>query len=391
MSPVLWLPLATLVLALPLASEARAQTLTKLPMPQSFRANELRVQWETDANPIGTVHALDFGLSSPVESSVLAQETIALAADRFLHRAVATALEPGTSYVYRVRSGAIASAAYPFRTAPLGDASFRMAWISDNQNQAGTSFLSVLDRIVPFAPDAIGHAGDSVQDGSLLTDWQTQYFDPLAAAQNLGQRTPVLVARGNHDAGSPPAFAYHWLPGNGRWYAETIGRVRFVFLASILVSAAQDDFLRAELASPASQNADFRVVVFHHPPYTNLWDQPGYDGEPYQRNIWVPILEQYGVDLVINGHAHCYERGTQNGVTYTVVGGAGGALDTVPISPGWPFIEVARSVHHFAILDVSPGRLVWTAYDLSGAEIDAFELEQVSPEIPVFPTGAKPW
>ncbi len=382
--------LLLLVVVLPLSRGAQAQNFTKLPMPQSFRTNELRVQWETDANIAGTVHALDFGLSSPTESSVLAQQTIALASDRFVHRAVATGLAADTAYVYRVRSGATTSATYPVRTAPPAGGSFRMALISDNQNQAGTSFQSVLERIAPFGPDVIGHAGDTVQNGPVLAEWQTQYFDPLAAVQNLGQRTPVLVARGNHDGGTAPAIAYHWLPGNGHWYAETIGRVRFVFLDSSLVLAAQDDFLRAELASPAAQDAEFRVAVFHHPPYTNLWDQPGYDGEPYQRDVWVPILEQYGVDLVINGHAHCYERGVQNGVTYTIVGGAGGALDTVPIPPGWPFIAVAESIHHFAILDVSPGRLAWTAYDLTGAVIDSFELSTTT-GIPVFPTGARTW
>jgi predicted phosphodiesterase len=387
---VFWLLLLP-VFALPPSGDAQAQAFTKLPMPQSFRTNELRVQWETDSNPIGTVHALDWGLSSPAESSVLAQETIAVAADRFVHRAVATGLAAGTSYVYRVRSGAATSATYPVRTAPPAGSSFRMAWIADNQNQLGTSFLSVLERILPFAPDVIGHAGDTVQNGPVLAEWQTQYFDPMAAAQNLGQRTPVLVARGNHDGDSPPALAYHWLPGNGHWYAETIGRVRFVFLESNIQSAEQNDFLRAELASPASQNAEFRVAIFHHPPYTNLWDQPGYDGQQYQRDFWVPIFEQYGVDLVISGHAHCYERGARNGISYTVVGGAGGALDTVSIPPGWPFIEVALSVHHFAILDVSPGRLAWTAYDLSGAAIDAFEVPPPSPGISIFPTGAAVW
>lgn len=382
--------LLLLLVALPLAPAAQAQNLTKLPMPQSFRTNELRVQWETDANPVGTVHALDYGLSSPSEGSVPASETIALAADRFVHRALATGLAADTAYVYRVRSGSMTSATFPVRTAPPASGSFRMALIADNQNGAGTSFQGVLEEIAPFAPDVIGHAGDTVQNGGVLTEWQTQYFDPFAGAQNLGQRTPVLVSRGNHDANFPPALAYHWLPDNGYWYAETIGNVRFLFLASFGISAAQDAWLEAELASPASQGAEFRVAVFHHPPYTNLWDQVGYDGEPHQRNVWVPLLEQYGVDLVVNGHAHCYSRGAQNGVTYTIVGGAGGALDTVPVLPGWPFIAIAQPIHHFAILDVSPGLLAWRAYDLSGNEIDSFELSAAA-GVPVFPTGAKAW
>ena len=370
-----------------LAPELRAQNLTKLPMLQSFRQNELRVQWETDANPGGSVHALDYGPASPAQFSALAHETIQLAADRCVHRGLATGLSPDTAYVYRVRSGATQSATWTTRTAPAAGASFRMAFIADNQNQAGTSFQSVLERIVPFAPHAIGHAGDTVQNGDVLAEWQALYFDPFAAAGNLGQRTPVLVARGNHDANFPPALAYHWLPDNNYWYAETIGNVRFVFLASHVQTPAQDAFLAAELASAAAQDAEFRVAVFHHPPYPNLWDHPGYDGEPHQRNVWVPLLEQHGVDLVISGHAHCYSRGVRNGVTYTIVGGAGGALDTVPVGP-WPFIAIAQPIHHFAILDVAPGQLAWRAFDLAGNEFDSFQL-QAAPGVAVFPTGAQ--
>jgi predicted phosphodiesterase len=375
-------------LALLAALDARAQALTKLPMLHSYRADELRVQWETDSNPPGTVHALDWGTSSVTQNSVVAIETLAVAADRFVHRARATGLDPGGAYVYRVRSGANASAVYPFRTADVADAPFRMAWIADNQDQAGTPFVGVLNGIAPHAPDVIGHAGDTVQNGDVLAEWQTQWFDPFAAAGNLGQRTPVLVARGSHDGFYPPAQIYHWLAGNNRWYAETIGRVRFVFLDSTVISLEQNAFLDAELASPASQQADFRVVVFHHPPYSNLWSDPGYNGHPYQRSAWVPLFEEHGVDLVINGHAHCYERAVKSGVVYLVVGGAGGRLDTVASGTPWPFFVVARGVHHYAILDVEPGHLSWTAYTLDGAILDRFELGGAAPEISVFPTSA---
>jgi hypothetical protein len=69
----LWLALA---LALSWPPGALAQALTKLPMPQSFRPDELRVQWESDANPPGTVNALDWGASSVAQNSVVASETI---------------------------------------------------------------------------------------------------------------------------------------------------------------------------------------------------------------------------------------------------------------------------------------------------------------------------
>jgi len=381
--------------ALPLAlallcGSARAQTLTKLPMLESFRTSEVRVQWETDSDPPGTDSRLEWGPASPAQFSVAAQPAIQLAPDRFVHRAIATGLSPQTAYLYRVRSGPALSATYPLRTAPPAGVPFRVAWVADNQNQLGVPFLTVLQKLAARAPDFIGHAGDTVQDGDQLAEWQAQWFDPFAAAGNLGQTTPVLVSRGNHDWEYPTSLAYHWLPdnggsiGNGDWYAETIGRVRFIFLDSNLPWVEQEDWLRAELASPASRDADFRIAVFHIPAYTNLWDSVGFRGDTYFREHWVPLFEQGRVDLVVNGHAHCYERGSSNGVMYTIVGGAGGILDTVPQSPPWPFIAVAQSVHHYAIMDVNGGKLRWTAYDLQDQLIDSFELAKGA-GVPVFP------
>src|SRR5262249_56914010 len=110
------------------------------------------------------------------------------------------------------------------------------------------------------------------------------------------------------------------------------------------------------------------------PPFTNLWDQPGYLGEPYVRGSLVPLLEQGHVDLVISGHAHAYERGARNGITYVIVGGAGGALDTVPQTPPWPFIAVAQPVHHFAILEGSGRQLPWTGFARRDHAVDSLVL-----------------
>jgi len=373
------------LIALLLAFHASAQTITKLPMPQSFHTDELRIQWETDSDPAGTNESLEWGLASPAEHSVAAQPALALAAGHFLHRAVATGLTPETTYQYRVRAGTLTSPTYSVRTAPLPDTPFRIACIADNQNQAGAPFATVLAPLATHAPDAIVHAGDTVQDGDVFDEWQSQWFDPLAAAPGgLGQHIPVLVARGNHDGEFAQSLAYHWLPGNGDWYAETIGRTRFLFLNTNVIDATHEDFIRTELASPASRDADFRIAVFHKPPFTNLWDGPDYLGEPYVRGTLVPLLEQGGVDLVISGHAHAYERGAHNGITYVIVGGAGGKLDTVPQSPPWPFITVAQSVHHFGILEVSGRHLQWTAYDRDDHPIDSLALTSVT-GIAVFP------
>jgi len=377
--------LAIASIGLGVATPVGAQTLTKLPLLQVYRSDEIWVQWESDSDPPASEHVVEWGLASTAENTTASSETIAISAGRFLHRAVLAGLSPGASIQYRVRSGSDTSATFTTETA--GVAGFRMAWLSDNQNQAGTSFEGVLDQVVPYDVDFIGHAGDTVQNGPVVQEWHDDWYTPLTNASSIGQKVPVLVARGNHDGETATAYAYHWLPGNGAYHATTIGPMRLIVLNSQLYGGTQLNWLTAELASPASQDADFRVVVFHRPPYTNLWcDTSGYNGENAVRVFWVPLFEQYGVDLVVSGHAHAYERGEQNGVMYTIVGGAGGALDTMTPPVTWDLIDVALSTHHYVIMDVDAGMLQWRAYDLNDVLIDEFTLG-VAP----VPSGSRSW
>lgn len=391
MSPLLlWIRLATALfvglVGASIPGTAVAQSITKFPMLSTFRGDEMQLQWETDSNPGGATHEVHWGDSSTGENSTASFETQEVAIDRFVHRATITGLQPGTQYVYLVQSGAALSPEFSFRTAPLPKVSFRMAWISDNQG--GAPFPDVLNRIASRGVDVIGHAGDTVADGTLIQQWHDDWYVPLTAASNLVQSTPLLVTRGNHDGEGPAAYSYLWLPGNGSYYAQTIGRTRLIVLNSNEKGTAQTLWLESELASAEVQDADFVIVTFHKLPFTNLWDiSNNYNGDPWVRANWVPLFEQYGVDLVVCGHAHAYERGTLNGVLYTVVGGAGGALDTFIPLVTWSHIDVALPVHHYVIMEVQGSLLTWTAYDLDDAVIDSFVLSAGTP-IPALPIWA---
>ena len=99
----------------------------------------------------------------------------------------------------------------------------------------------------------------------------------------------------------------------------------------------QYQWLQRELASPAFQNATYRVVMFHHPVHT-LGDNvvPAYtdpvqvlerDAEgnltavryeypleqDYLNRDLAPLLEAAGADLVLNGHSHLWNRFTSPG------------------------------------------------------------------------------
>jgi hypothetical protein len=124
------------------------------------------------------------------------------------------------------------------------------------------------------------------------------------------------------DIFSPPTAAESGgVPsGTEQYYSVDYGNVHIVSLDSQL--SARDEGQRAAMkvwleADLASNNRDWTVVIFHHPPYSKGRnhdsdtanqrldiDQPQWD----MRNEFTPVFESYGVDVVYSGHAHSYER-----------------------------------------------------------------------------------
>jgi hypothetical protein len=110
--------------------------------------------------------------------------------------------------------------------------------------------------------------------------------------------------------------------GTKQYYSFNYGKVHVVSLDSQL--SARDTTQRATMKAwldrdlaDASTKADWTIVIFHHPPYskganhdsdstssTLFIDKPQID----MRNEFVPVFQKYGVDLVLNGHSHSYER-----------------------------------------------------------------------------------
>ncbi len=359
--------------------------ITKLPMLQDYRQDAMRLLWETDGNLV--LHSVEWGRSNVTEHSLTQVETEQIDTAHFIHRATLTGLSPETRYVYRVRSGETTSATYSFRTAPFRDTPFAVAWWGDSQ-VGPTVLQQLIPSMIARGVDWMGVAGDLASSGGSLYDWHTYWFGALEF-RNMAQTHPALFARGNHDGEHPYSYAYSALPGNGSWYAFDYGNSRFIFLdteASTSTSPEQYTWLANELARPETQNAMFRVVCFHKLPYANLWNGGGYTGEGWVRTDWVPLFQQYHVDVVINGHAHNYNRGVTNGVTYTVVGGGGGALDTERVAY-WPLFTVEFSRYHYGLMQVTGNTLTWTAYDNSDRLLDSLILPSRIPQMTLSNTG----
>ena len=270
----------------------------------------------------------------------------------YVHSARMTRLRPDTTYLYAaLHDGADAEVA-GFRTAPAGRAPFVFTsfgdmaspgvtapsqgssqWVNDALGSANS--LDVLDGIERVAPLFNLINGDLCYanlSADRLRVWQTW----LATASRSARLRPWMPAAGNHEneKGNGPigydAFrAYFPVPGTdpaagslaGLWYAFTVGNVRFVVVQNDDIclqdggstyvrgysGGGQREWLDQELArTRADRSIDWIVVCMHQVAISTADHFNGADLGI--RETWLPLFDRYGVDLVVCGHEHHYER-----------------------------------------------------------------------------------
>lgn len=290
-----------------------------------------------------------------------------------IHEVRVSGLAEGIQYHYSVRSGDECSADSTMRTAVSESTPFTFAVFGDNQY--GTAiFEEIVEQMKNTNPDFFVGVGDLTQNGT-YEQFQEQLFAP---AKPLMKKTPFYAVLGNHDSDSPWFYNLFSNPNPENYYSFIYGKAFFVVLDTnkqYTSGTVQYNWLEDELASSEAQNADWLFVFFHHPPWTNYWDSPGYDGDYDARQYLVPLFSQYDVDLVFNGHAHNYQRGEYEDVHYIITGGGGGAIDTV-LTGTWSHMAVAFPEHHFCHVALSHNSLVLRAIDLEGNDIEEFVINK---------------
>lgn len=291
-------------------------------------------------------------------------------------------LVPGQRWLGRILYGAAAIDGTPgwdvagnfsFRTAPAdAAASFRLGVWGDNRSDPAAHRL-VAEALAAEAPDLAINVGDVVTNGLNPHEWREEYFEPAAS---LLASVPTLIAIGNHERDADLFYDLFPHPGRRNWFALTYGSMRLVVLDSnqpLRPGSPQRDWLLEEIESPSFNAATWRIAAFHHPPFSQGWDSPGYDGEPrIRRHLW-PVLRDARFHLLLLGHTHDYERGELDGVTMVITGGGGSPLDH--FEQRIPFMTVFDASYQFCTVDVSPTSLDFAAKTPSGRIIDRFTLE----------------
>ena len=193
--------------------------------------------------------------------------------------------------------------------------------------------------------------GDNTYGGETARDFELRFETPYKPLLDAGVK--FYAALGNHDYAQPAflqavqhgrAALLSYKPKNG---------VRFFALDSTYMNPEQLQWLEKELAASGSE---WKIAYFHHPLYSS-----GGGTAPTRalRDQLEPIFVKHGIDVVLQGHDHFYERvKPQQGIHYFVVGGSAklrygdiepGRLTAKGFDTGYSFmlVEIAGDEMHF--------------------------------------------
>ena len=347
------------------------------PYLQNPGDSSMTIMWETSSITEGSVL---YGLTTAYTDS-LADTACAM------HEVRIEGLSPETRYFYAVRTGdtLISGPEYHFDTKPLPTTGFRLGIWGDNRTDYVTH-ERVIDAMMTKNPDLAINVGDVVTAGTVYEQWIREYFWP---ARNLLKNTASYISIGNHEQDADWFYYYVCQPGNEHYFAVDYGPARLIFVDTndwYFPLSTQYTWLADELSSVESQAAPWLLVFHHHPPYSEGWDAPGYDGEANVRDYLVPLYEDNDVDFCFAGHTHDYERGEKDGVAYVISGGGGSALDSW--QQDWPYIDIYYSCYHYIIMDITTDYIIYRCYDYDNNLIDStlygsyVGVDEGSPSVP---------
>jgi hypothetical protein len=303
--------------------------ITRGPYLQRGTARTITIRWRTrrPASSRVVLGPAPARLNKEVTRSELTTE----------HEVTLRGLEPRTRYYYAVGStGGLAAGgdeAHSFVTSPrVGTEQPTRVWVLGDSGTADLNARAVRDAYRSFAggrrTDVWLMLGDNAYERGTDRQYQRAVFDMYP--EEL-RSTVLWPALGNHDAYSASSktqsgvyFDVFTLPRRGEagglisgteaYYSFDYGNIHFVCLDSHdsdrSPSGAMMTWLVADLADT---RADWIIAYWHHPPYSkgshdsdSRLDSAGRLVE--MRENALPILEAGGVDLVLSGHSHSYER-----------------------------------------------------------------------------------
>ncbi|MCY1035830.1 metallophosphoesterase [Corallococcus sp. BB11-1] len=348
--------------AAPPSSSDAGPALPRLPYLQSVKQTSAIVAFRTASTCTPTVR---YGEGTSLTS------TVSAGVSGTRHAVKLSGLSAGRTYGYVVSACGSTTGLRTFQTAPTSLAT-KVRFTAMGDFGTGGSFQRKVMAVMAtpaWRSELLLALGDNAYPDGTDAEFQAHLFTPMAP---LLREVPMFATPGNHEYVTNQAQPYLdnlYLPANNpagteRYYSFDWGPVHFISLDSNcavgLASAdrctlsAQKAWAEADLAA---NTRPWTVAFFHHP----SWSSGEHGSQLTMRRQFGPLFEKYGVDLVLTGHDHNYERskpmfgdtmasGSQRGIPYLVVGSGGATLRSFPSSqPAWTALRDNQS---YGFLDV---------------------------------------
>ena len=300
-------------------------TIVRPPYLQMGTANAMTIRWRTDT---ATNSRVKFGL---IQGSLT--QLVDDAAITTEHEVRITGLSANTKYFYSVGSTSAVLAGndqnHFFFTSPNpGQANPYRIWILGDSGTANENAQAVRNAYLAYNGTTYTNLllmlGDNAYQNGTDSEYQSAVFDMYPSVL---RQTPLWSTIGNHDTAqttnppsSLPYFQMFTLPaaaeaggvasGTEKYYSFNYGNIHFICLDSMTSSRVANSAMLTWLQSDLAQNIQPWVIAFwHHPPYTKGSHNSDTETQLIEmRTNVLPILESWGVDLVLSGHSHSYER-----------------------------------------------------------------------------------
>jgi hypothetical protein len=337
---------------------AAAATVERGPYLQVATPTSIVIRWRTEGTDPANTSVVDYGTTLGVLDSSAngtPQQVVVLGVgdiDRTIteHEVELSGLAPDTRYYYNVGDdlgvNAGGDATYSFVTPPLvGTDQAMRIWVIGDAGTGNGDAEAVRDAYKAKVAaesrptDLWLMLGDNAYNDGKDYQYETAVFDMYP---EILRQAPVWPTRGNHDksitlgnGANAPYYDIFTLPmageaggllsGTESYYSFDYANVHFIVLDSFgwntTPPATMLTWLENDLLATGQ---DWVIALWHHPPYTKGSHNSDTESRLIEmRETVLPILEDYGVDLVLGGHSHSYER------SYLLTGhyGASSTLD----------------------------------------------------------------
>ncbi|MDO5785825.1 MAG: S-layer homology domain-containing protein [Eubacteriales bacterium] len=231
-------------------------------------------------------------------------------------------LKPGETYYYRVKLENGAACEASFRTLSDNPKEIRMITLSDSHIFATRSELN--NAVHEFDPDVMLHCGDLVEGTGAQAEQFSFWFQGKEENDFIHQY-PVVYSSGNHDQGGIYFDTYVYSIQDKEYGATVEGDSSFNYAGIHIITMNSNPWglfqmnseatgnkadqatlgtidnamkwLKADLETADAKNADFRMIMMHHPV-----------SDAYTKRYIPDVIEPGNVDLMISGHTHSYAR-----------------------------------------------------------------------------------